>query len=94
VNWADRMAAQGAVGTDFYDRSTRTIVGTTLLTEYSSGETESSTFEQRSVLVKKVRKCNRTAEYIIGPGCFGTYVFPLLHQGIFSWLLLMKCVKY
>jgi len=28
------MAAQGAFGTDFYDRSTRTIVGTMLLTEY------------------------------------------------------------
>jgi len=28
VNWADLMAAQGAFGTDFYDRSTRTIVGT------------------------------------------------------------------
>jgi len=26
VNWADLMAAQGAFGTDFYDRSTRTIV--------------------------------------------------------------------
>jgi len=28
------MAAQGAFGTDFYDRSTRTIVGTMLWTEY------------------------------------------------------------
>jgi len=38
VNWADLMAAQGAFGTDFYDRSTRTrtIVGTMLWTEYSS----------------------------------------------------------
>jgi len=26
VDWADHMAAQGAFGTDFYDRSTRTIV--------------------------------------------------------------------
>jgi len=26
VNWADLMAAQGAFGTDFYDRFTRTIV--------------------------------------------------------------------
>jgi len=26
VNWADLMAAQGAFGTAFYDRSTRTIV--------------------------------------------------------------------
>jgi len=34
VNWADLMAAQGAFGTDFYDRSTRTIVGTMLCTEY------------------------------------------------------------
>jgi len=34
VNWADLMAAQGALGTDFYDRSTRTIVGTMLCTEY------------------------------------------------------------
>jgi len=34
VNWADLMAAQGACGTDFYDRSTRTIVGTMLWTEY------------------------------------------------------------
>jgi len=34
VNWADLMAAQGALGTDFYDRSTRTIVGTMLWTEY------------------------------------------------------------
>jgi len=33
VNWADRMAAPGAFGTDFYDRSTRTIVGTMLWTE-------------------------------------------------------------
>jgi len=32
--WADLMAAQGAFGTDFYDRSTRTIVGTMLWTEY------------------------------------------------------------
>jgi len=30
VNWADLMAAQGAFGTDFYDRSTRTIVDTML----------------------------------------------------------------
>jgi len=30
VNWADLMAAQGAFGTDFYGRSTRTIVGTRL----------------------------------------------------------------
>jgi len=30
----DLMAAQGAFGTDFYDRSTRTIVGTMLWTEY------------------------------------------------------------
>jgi len=30
VNWADLMAAQGTFGTDFYDRSTRTIVGTML----------------------------------------------------------------
>jgi len=28
------MAAQGAFGTDFCDRSTRTIVGTMLWTEY------------------------------------------------------------
>jgi len=28
------MAAQGAFGTDFYDRPTRTIVGTMLWTEY------------------------------------------------------------
>jgi len=28
------MAAQGAFGTDFYDRSTRMIVGTRLWTEY------------------------------------------------------------
>jgi len=28
------MAAQGAFGTDFYDRSTRTLVGTMLWTEY------------------------------------------------------------
>jgi len=34
VNWADLIAAQGAIGTDFYDRSTRTIVGTMLWTEY------------------------------------------------------------
>jgi len=34
VNWADLMAAHGAFGTDFYDRSTRTIVGTMLWTEY------------------------------------------------------------
>jgi len=34
VNWADLMAAQGAFGTDFYDRSTRTVVSTMLWTEY------------------------------------------------------------
>jgi len=34
VNLADLMAAQGAFGSDFYDRSTRTIVGTMLRTEY------------------------------------------------------------
>jgi|GEM_PF-2657041 len=34
VNWADLMAAQSAFGTDFYDRSTRTIVGTMVWTEY------------------------------------------------------------
>jgi len=34
VNWADLMAAQGAFGTDFYDRSIRTIVGTMLWMEY------------------------------------------------------------
>jgi len=34
VNWADLMAAQGAFGTDFYDRSTRTKVGTMLWREY------------------------------------------------------------
>jgi len=34
VNWVDLMAAQGAFGTDFYDWSTRTIVGTMLWTEY------------------------------------------------------------
>jgi len=34
VNWPDLMAVQGAFGADFYDRYTRTIVGTTLLTEY------------------------------------------------------------
>jgi len=34
VNWADLMAAQGAFGTDFNDRSTRTIVGTMLWTVY------------------------------------------------------------
>jgi len=34
VDWADLMAAQGALGTDFFDRSTRTIVGTMLWTEY------------------------------------------------------------
>jgi len=34
VNWADLMASQGAFGTDYYDRSTRTIVGTILWTEY------------------------------------------------------------
>jgi len=34
VNWADLMAAQGAFGTDVYDRSTRTIVDTMLWTEY------------------------------------------------------------
>jgi len=36
VNWADLIAVQGAFGTDFYDRSTRTIVGTILWTEYRS----------------------------------------------------------
>jgi len=34
VNWAHLMAAQGALWTYFYDRSTRTIVGTMLWTEY------------------------------------------------------------
>jgi len=34
VNWADLMAAQGAFRTDFYDRSTRTMVGTMLWTEF------------------------------------------------------------
>jgi len=34
VKWADLMAAQGALGTHFYDRSTRMIVGTMLWTEY------------------------------------------------------------
>jgi len=34
VNWADLMAAQGAFGTDFYDRSIRMIVGTRLWGEY------------------------------------------------------------
>jgi len=34
VNWAYLIAAQGAFGTDFYDKSTRTIVGTMLWTEY------------------------------------------------------------
>jgi len=34
VNWADLMAAQGAFGTDIYDRYTRTILGTMLWTEY------------------------------------------------------------
>jgi len=34
VNRADIMAAQGAFGADFYDRSTRKIVGTMLWTEY------------------------------------------------------------
>jgi len=34
VNWADLMAVQGAFGADFYGRSTRTIVGTLLWTEY------------------------------------------------------------
>jgi len=34
VNWADLMAAQGAYGTEFYEWSTRTIVGTMLWTEY------------------------------------------------------------
>jgi len=34
VNWVDLMAAQGAFGTDFYDRSTRTMVGTILWAEY------------------------------------------------------------
>jgi len=34
VNWADLMAAQGAFGTEFYDRFTRTIEGTMLWTEY------------------------------------------------------------
>jgi len=28
VNWADLMAAQGAFGTHFYDRSTRTMLWT------------------------------------------------------------------
>jgi len=36
VNWADLMAAQVAFGTDFYDWSPRTIVGTMLWTEYRS----------------------------------------------------------
>jgi len=35
VNWADLIAAQGTFATDFYDRSTRMIVGTMLWTEYS-----------------------------------------------------------
>jgi len=34
VNWAVLMAAQGAFGTEFYDRSARTIVGTMLWMEY------------------------------------------------------------
>jgi len=34
VNWADVMAAQGAFGTDFYDRSIKMVVGTMLWTEY------------------------------------------------------------
>jgi len=34
MNWGDLMPAHGAFGTDFYDRSTSTIVGTMLWTEY------------------------------------------------------------
>jgi len=34
MNWADLMAAQGAFEADFYDRSTRTIVGTIAWTVY------------------------------------------------------------
>jgi len=35
VNLADLITAQGAFGTDFFDRSTRTIVGTMLWKEYN-----------------------------------------------------------
>jgi len=35
VNWADLVAAQAAFWTDFYDRSTITIVDTMLWTEYN-----------------------------------------------------------
>jgi len=34
VNWVDLMAAQGTFGTDFYGRSTSTIVGMMVWTEY------------------------------------------------------------
>jgi len=35
VNWADLMAAQGAFGTDFYDRSVQSIVPTIVLIDLS-----------------------------------------------------------
>jgi len=35
VNWADPMAAQGAFGTDFYDRSVQSIVPTIVLVDLS-----------------------------------------------------------
>jgi len=35
VNWADLMAAQGAFGTDFYDRSVQNIVPTIVLVDLS-----------------------------------------------------------
>jgi len=50
VNWAYLMAAQGAFGTDFYDRSTRTIVGTMLWTEYNSAPWAAIRFAQFSPL--------------------------------------------
>jgi len=35
VNWADLMAAQGAFGTDFYDRSILRLLPTYLIYDYT-----------------------------------------------------------
>jgi len=36
IGWISWLAMQGVFGTDFYDRSTRTIIGTMLWTENRS----------------------------------------------------------
>jgi len=86
VNWADLMVAQGAFGTEFYDRSTRTIVGAMLWMEYRPVIKIGPKGALGSHEIRPIHSAPSLGQSIVAPLVAHSITPPVLVQLLFSRL--------